>query len=169
MQLYTRRKRAIATIEETIININNEDEEEVGNGNNEDGGIDRGLGKAEGDARGCKKRVIGVRGFTNAAHGLVEFANETSARGGRDMITFRLIDANVRSHVSVEESRDDIHLFYLKIVKIGKREKNTKSDVPDCRGENGGVINILHVATGNEAGLVHENNSGDVAFNLVIP
>jgi hypothetical protein len=116
-----------------------------------------------------KKKVPGARGFTNAVHGLVELADETIARGGRNMITLKLLHVDVRGHVNVEESPVDIHLFYLKIVKAGKREKNTKSGVPDYRGEHGGVIEILHVATGNEAGLVLDNSSGAVAFNLVLP
>jgi hypothetical protein len=85
------------------------------------------------------------------------------------MITLMVLHVDVRGHVNVEESRDDIHLLYLKIVKTSKREKNTKSGVPNCRSENGRAIKILHVTMGNEAGLVLENSSGAVAFNLVLP
>jgi len=93
-------KGTITINEEGVVNINSEDAEEVGNGNSEDGGIDKGLIKAEGDKPGCKKRVPSARGFTNAVHGLVELAYETSARRGRNMITLMLLHADARGHVN---------------------------------------------------------------------
>ncbi len=85
------------------------------------------------------------------------------------MVTLRLLHASGSGDLTVEEGSDDIHLFYLKVMIADKCKKNAESGVPDCGGKDGGVIKILHVATGNEATLVLENRSRTITFNLVFP
>jgi hypothetical protein len=80
-----------------------------------------------------------------------------------------LLHVDVNDDIGVEEGSDDIHMFYRKVMIACKCKKNAKSGVPDCGGKDGGVIKILHVATGNEATLVLENRSRTITFNLVFP
>ena len=85
------------------------------------------------------------------------------------MVTLRLLHVDANGDINVEEGSDDIYLFYLKVMIASKCKKNAKSDVPDCGGKDGGVIKILHVATGNEASLVLEDRSKTITFILVFP
>jgi hypothetical protein len=55
-------KKTITTNEEAVVNINNEGVDEVGNGNSEDGGIDRGLSIKPKEISQNLKREFQARG-----------------------------------------------------------------------------------------------------------
>jgi hypothetical protein len=50
----------------------------------------------------------------------------------------------------------------------GESEEDAKCGVADSRGEDKGVVQVLHIATSDEAGLVLDGTSV-VTFDLVFP
>jgi hypothetical protein len=75
------------------------------------------------------------------------------------MVAFRLFHVDVGGDVGVEEGGDNVHLFYLKLVIASECEENTKGSVAGCRSEDGSVVKVMHVATGNQTSLVLENKT----------
>jgi hypothetical protein len=60
-------------------------------------------------------------------------------------------------------------MLNLKVVVTDESKKNTKCGVANGRSKHEGVVNVLHVTTGDESGLVFDDFSGAVALDLVLP
>ena len=64
-----------AANKDAIVDVDGEDVQEVGSSEGLDGGVDKGLGKAEGRELGSEELVPSTRSFAYAVEGLVELAN----------------------------------------------------------------------------------------------
>ncbi len=95
----------------------------------------------------------------DAVEGIVELANKADAGSGRLMTALGLLHLDVRNNIGVEERRDDVHLFDLEVMVACEGKKDAKCCVPFRRGEYGGVVEVLHVAVGDEAGLVLDDGA----------
>jgi hypothetical protein len=84
------------------------------------------------------------------------------------MIALGLLHVDVGDNVGVEECRYNVHLFNFKVVVARKSEEDAEYGVPDGRSKYKGVVNGLHVASGDNAGLVLDDNPGTNTLDLVL-
>jgi hypothetical protein len=121
--------------------------------------VNKGQREAEGDEPRSEEDVPSARGLTNAIEGLVELADEAKARRRGNMVASMLFHVDVGGDVGAEEGGDNVHLCYLKVVIASECEENTMGSVPNCRSEDGSVVKVMHVATGNQTSFVLEDRS----------
>jgi hypothetical protein len=83
------------------------------------------------------------------------------------MVSLRLLHAYVKDDVGVEEGGDDVHLLDFHVVMISKDKEYAKSSISYPRGKDICVVEVLHVATSDETGLVLDNTSGAISLKFV--
>ncbi len=89
-------------------------------------------------------------------------------RGGL-VVAFKLLYVDVRDNVGVKEGCNDVHLLNFKVVMTCKGEEDSDCGVPDGRGKYGGVVEVLHVASSDEAGYILDDGTGAISLDLVFP
>jgi hypothetical protein len=52
-------------------------------------------------------------------------------------------------------------------METSKSKENTKGGIPNGEGKDGGVVEILHIATGDTASLILGNRSRLVSLDIV--
>ena len=101
-ELEDRDEGAGAANKDAVVDVDGEDIREAGPSDGVDGGVDKGLGKAEGGEPRSEVSVSNTRSFADTRENLVELADETDAYGGRLVVALRLLHVDVRDDVGVE-------------------------------------------------------------------
>ncbi len=85
------------------------------------------------------------------------------------MVAFGLLHVNIGDDIGMKKGRDNVHLLDFQVMMACESEENTECGVADGGGKDGGVVDGLHIATGNEAGIVLGDGAVTVALDLIFP
>ena len=80
------------------------------------------------------------------------------------MVALRLLHVDIRDEVGVGEDHKDNHLLARSRGHDSKLKEDAEGDVPDGKGKDTCLVEVLHAISGNETGLVLDDGPGAIPF-----
>ena len=84
------------------------------------------------------------------------------------MVALGLLHVDIGDNIGMEEGRYNVHMLNFKVVIARKSEEDAECGITYGRSKYGGVVNGLHVASGDKVGLVLGDIPGTVTLDLVL-